>query len=124
MQIKVNYDKDNWGREGRMYRVNEGLMRKAPIFILAAPRSFSTITAAILGGHPQAYSVPELNLLIKEYMKEFMVQNRDVYFMQMHGILRTVSELYAGEQTMDTISMAHRWIRKRIIEEQVRFDEI
>ena len=35
-------------------------------------------------------------------MKEFMVQNRDVYFMQMHGILRTVSELYAGEQTMDT----------------------
>ena len=50
-----------------MYRVNEGLMRKAPIFILAAPRSFSTITAAILGGHPQAYSVPELNLLIKEY---------------------------------------------------------
>ena len=97
-----------------MYRVNEGLMRKAPIFILAAPRSFSTITAAILGGHPQAYSVPELNLLIKDYMKEFMVENRDVYFMQMHGILRTVSELYAGEQTMDTISMAHRWIRKRI----------
>ena len=56
MQIKVNYDKGQLRQRSRMYRVNEGLMRKAPVFILATPRSFSTLTA-ILGGHPQAYSV-------------------------------------------------------------------
>lgn len=89
------------------------MKRKPPIFVLAAPRSFSSISASILGGHPEAYSVPELNILIKENMKKFMEEERDVFIPQTHGLLRTVSELYAGEQTMETISMSHRWIIRR-----------
>ena len=30
-----------------------------------------------------------------------------------HGLLRSVAQLYAGEQTIDSISMAYRWIRSR-----------
>lgn len=89
------------------------MTRKPPIFVLAAPRSFSSISASILGGHPEAYSVPELNILNKEHMKEFMEEFRDIFLLQTHGILRTISELYAGEQTMETIAMSQRWLIKR-----------
>jgi hypothetical protein len=90
------------------------LSKKSPLFILGAPRSFTTETAALLGRHPCGYSAPELNLLTKRSLREFINENKDIYYNQNHGILRTVAELYAGEQTMETISMAHRWMIKRI----------
>jgi len=34
--------------------------RREPIFILAPARSYSTVTVAMLSGHPQIYGFPEL----------------------------------------------------------------
>jgi len=85
-----------------------------PLFILCAPRSFTSLLAAMLGQHPEAYGVPELNLFVEDTLQEMVGAMTDVYAIQLHGLLRNVAELYAGEQTIDAIDMAHRWIVKRI----------
>ena len=88
--------------------------RKPPLFLLAAPRCFTSVSASILGAHPSAYSVPELNLLIVDCLQDFIEQQTDVYYMQQHGILRAIAELCAGEQTLDSIAMAQRWLFRRL----------
>jgi hypothetical protein len=85
----------------------------SPLFIISAPRSFTSLMAAMLGQHPEAYGVPDLNLFLEDTLQELVVSMTDIYANQLHGLLRTVAELYAGEQTMAAIDMAHRWIVKR-----------
>lgn len=86
----------------------------SPLFILSTPRSFTSLLGAMLGQHPEAYGVPELNLLVEDTLKEMVSSMTDIYHVQLHGLLRTVAELYAGEQTIASVEMAHRWIVKRI----------
>ncbi len=85
-----------------------------PIFILASPRSFTSLVCAMLGQHPQAYGVPELNLLMDQTVAALVEKGtgpgRQRY---LHGLLRTIAQLYAGEQTMDAIEMAYRWLYAR-----------
>ncbi|MFO1372797.1 MAG: sulfotransferase [Candidatus Competibacteraceae bacterium] len=92
----------------------------APLFLLAPSRSFTSLICAILGQHPQLYGLPELNLFMAGTMAEFWQggdsdgSRKSIYWgMMRHGLLRTVAQLYAGEQTIDSISMAYRWIRAR-----------
>ena len=42
-----------------------------PIFVLAAPRSYSSLVNAMIGQHPELYGVPELNLFQCETVAEF-----------------------------------------------------
>jgi hypothetical protein len=91
-----------------------------PIFILALPRSFTSLVNAVLGQHPQLYGLPELNLFLAETMAEFWTgksgdgKKKSVHWPVMrHGLLRTVAHLYGGEQTVNAISMAFRWIMVR-----------
>lgn len=67
----------------------------------------------MLGRHPEAYGLPDLNLFVKDTLQGMTDAMTDVYAIQLHGLLRTVAQLYAGEQTIDAIDMAHRWIDKR-----------
>lgn len=85
-----------------------------PIFILGAPRSFTSLVCAMLGQHPEAYGVPELNLFITETLEQLLKRLKGVRQFQMHGLLRTVSQLYAGEQTILSVDMAYRWIFNRV----------
>lgn len=82
-----------------------------PIFILASPRSFTSLICAMLGQHPEAYGVPELNLFIYDTLEQAADQLKT---RRTHGLLRTVAQLYAGEQTILSIDLAQRWILKRI----------
>lgn len=94
----------------------------APIFVLAPPLSFGSLLCAALGQHPQLYGVADLNLLQATDMREYWsgqaenVQSRPlVARLFLHdGLLRTVAQLYAGEQTFDGIEMAKRWVRVRL----------
>jgi len=92
----------------------------APLFLLAPSRSFTSLICAILGQHPQLYGLPELNLFMAGTMAEFWQgtdsdsTRKSIYWPIMrHGLLRTVAQVYAGEQTIDSIAMAYRWIRVR-----------
>ena len=87
---------------------------REPIFILAAPRSFTSLISTMLGQHPEAYGVPELNLFVADTIEQWL----DYFYYlakyrRIHGLLRTICQLYAGEQTIDSVAMAYRWILTR-----------
>jgi len=83
---------------------------KSPVFILANPRSFTSLICAMLGQHPEAYGVPELNLLVCDTLEALMGRFSNIRQFQQHGLLRTVAHLYSGEQTIASIDMARRWV--------------
>lgn len=86
----------------------------APIFIIAAPGSHSAQIAAMIGCHPACFGVPELNLFagatLEDISLRLAAQTKQTQF---HGLLRLVSHLYAGEQTLDAVEMARRWMMRR-----------
>jgi hypothetical protein len=92
-----------------------------PIFILGAPRSFTSVICTMLGQHPETYGVPELNLFIAETLGQLLERLKGVRQFQMHGLLRSVAQLYSGEQTLLSIDMAHRWILNRLTVVRGRF---
>lgn len=86
----------------------------APIFILGSPRSFTSLLCAMIGQHPSAYGVPELNLFIAETMEELVLECSGLKQVQLHGLLRTVAQLYSGEQSVQSVEMARRWMARRL----------
>jgi hypothetical protein len=96
------------------------MMDTQPLFILAVPRSYTSLIAAMLGQHPLMYGLPELNLFMAGNLKEFWTgkapgdaKSPVTWPIMRHGLLRTIAELYSGEQTIDSIAMAMRWISHR-----------
>ena len=84
-----------------------------PVLILAAPGLPAQTLAAALGQGPAAYDLPELNL---EQMATIDVLRREMTGIrapQVHGLMRAVAQLYAGEQTAAAIEMAGRWMTRR-----------
>ena len=84
-----------------------------PLFILGSPRSFTSLVCAMLGQHPEVYGVPELNLFVVDTLDEFIDTFGGYRQIQQHGLLRTVAQLYAGEQNIITVDMARRWMMRR-----------
>lgn len=85
----------------------------APIFILGAVCSHASHLSAMLGQHPETYAAPELNLFLTEELSELSLLLEGPRQFQVHGLLRAVAQLYAGEQTLESIAMAKRWIACR-----------
>jgi len=84
-----------------------------PFFILAPPRSFSSVVSAMLGQHPQMYGLPETQLFGTETMAEWWDLCSRASFPMTHGLLRAVSQLVFGEQTESTVQLATAWLRRR-----------
>lgn len=82
---------------------------KSPLFILAAPRSFTSLLCAMIGQHPDAYGVPELNLFLADTLAGLLESRTGITSFQLHGIMRTIAELYSGEQTLESIESAQRF---------------
>ena len=87
-----------------------------PLFILALPRSYTSLIAGMLGQHPQTYGLPELNLFTVDRLIEMWQDGKGktafIKF-QRHGILRVVAEIYAGEQSSSAVVMANHWVAAR-----------
>src|SRR5215472_8892372 len=84
-----------------------------PLFILGAPRSYTSVACAMLGQHPQMYGLPETHLFSYETMEQRRQACLQATYPQGHGLLRLVAELYFGEQTDSTIALASGWLRRR-----------
>ncbi len=82
------------------------------LIILAPPRSFTSAVCAMLGQHPEMYGLPEVNLFVAETMRERQAAVSHPRFAQ-HGLLRVVAQLFGGEQTVQTVAQAQRWIEQR-----------
>ncbi len=92
----------------------------SPIFVLAPPRSFTSLFCSCLGQHPQLLGLPELNLFMAETVEEFWFGDAPedpksplFWPMMRHGLLRTLAQRLAGEQTLASIQMAYRWLKVR-----------
>jgi hypothetical protein len=88
----------------------------APLFLLAPPRSYTSLINAMLGQHPQAFGLPELCLFNVDTLIELWVRASDEISNDAktrQGLLRAVAEIYAGEQTSATVQMATRWAAAR-----------
>lgn len=84
-----------------------------PLIILGSPRSFTSLICGMIGQHPQAYGMPELNLFMHDTLKGLVEELTGYRQIQIHGLLRVVAQLYAGEQTLLGIDMARRWLLTR-----------
>ncbi len=89
----------------------------APLFLLAPPRSYTSLVNAMLGQHPQAFGLPELCLFNVEKLIDLwrgsegpVSENGAV---ARHGLMRALAEIYGGEQTTATVNMARAWASAR-----------
>jgi len=84
-----------------------------PIFILAAPRSFSSVVCAMLGQHPDLYGLPETHLFGDETLAQWFDHAEQESFPMADGLLRAVAELCFKEQTAQNVRRARGWLRRR-----------
>jgi len=82
-----------------------------PVIILAPPRSFTSVVCAMIGQHPQMYGIAEVHLFVAETMRERAGMAKGTRYQ--HGLLRVVAQLFAKEQTFQTITLAKRWVEIR-----------
>lgn len=88
----------------------------APLFLLAPPRSYTSLVNAMIGQHPQAFGLPELCLFATSKLINLWQpapEDPSLGYYHRHGLLRTVAQIYAGEQTPATIEMATHWAAAR-----------
>ncbi|MFY9513908.1 MAG: sulfotransferase [Rubrivivax sp.] len=89
----------------------------APLFLLAPPRSYTSLVNAMLGQHPQAFGLPELCLfnvgVLVDLWKGSQGDIAENGSMVRHGLLRALAEIYCGEQSTATVNMALRWCSAR-----------
>jgi hypothetical protein len=88
----------------------------APLFLLAPPRSYTSLINAMIGQHPEAFGLPELNLFNVQQTKDLWRNVSDDIGddnNRRQGLLRAVAEIYAGEQTRDAVVMAQHWASAR-----------
>ena len=84
-----------------------------PVFVLAAPRSMSSVACAMLGGHPQMYGLPETHMFRVNTVAEWLETAGAETFHMADGLLRAVAQICYGEQTGSTIRSAAGWVRRR-----------
>ena len=80
-----------------------------PLFILAPPRSFTTVVCAMIGQHPQMLGLPETNLFARDSYVELQEMYRKLSRLQ-HGLLRSVAQLGLGAQSAENVEVAKRWL--------------
>jgi len=89
----------------------------APLFLLAPPRSYTSLVNAMLGQHPQAFGLPELCLFNVDKLIDLWRGSKGEISengsLVRHGLLRAVSEIYCGEQRSTTVNMALTWLAQR-----------
>lgn len=84
-----------------------------PLFVLSAPRCFSSVIGTMLGQHPQTYGLPELNLFVGDTLGDVWNMLDVVFKAGTDGLLRTLAELHEGEQTEETVIRAREWVMRR-----------
>lgn len=86
---------------------------RGPVFILAPPRSYTSLVCAMLGQHPQLYGLPELHLFGAETLGEWWRFCERAGFARKDGAVRATAQLFFGAQTEETVKEARAWLRRR-----------
>jgi Sulfotransferase family len=90
---------------------------QAPFFVLAPPRSGSTVVTMMLGEHPELCAFPELHLFEAEWIGDALRRRPDMPAALHHynrsGVLRALAQVHEHVQTDETITRASRWLEER-----------
>lgn len=82
--------------------------------VLSPPRSFSSVVSTMIGQHPEMYGFPELHLIMAETVQDVLSRERTRgKFLGPPGVLRSLAELDAGEQTAERVFDAYNWLYAR-----------
>jgi hypothetical protein len=90
-----------------------------PVFLLAPPRSYSTVSVALLAGHPELYGLPETSLFLRDTLGEIMAMpagpftDRDGHRHRLMGLERAIAQLHDGSQSRAALDRALAWIQQR-----------
>jgi Sulfotransferase family len=82
---------------------------KQPLFILAPPRSFTSVVCAMIGNHPQMCGLPETNLFAAATLGELRQIHRSRPRFA-HGLLRSIAQLGLGGQSIQDVDAAQQWL--------------
>ena len=85
---------------------------REPLFILTSHRSFSSVIGTMLGQHPQAYGLPEVNLSHGETLGEMFNSILNQRTVGTAGLLRALAELHEGDQSEAAIQRAMAWVAR------------
>ncbi|MEL7450418.1 MAG: sulfotransferase [Pseudomonadota bacterium] len=83
-----------------------------PLFILAPPRSFTSIVCGMIGNHPELYGLPETNL----FAADSVAGLRRIHRAQRRfsfGLLRAIAELGLGGQKEEDVDSAVDWLAEQ-----------
>jgi len=87
-----------------------------PVFMLAPPRSCSTVSLAMLAGHPKLYGFPEMLTFTAPTVGDILKgtgrsRNGDWIRFGNTGIARAVAQLHEGAQSPMAVERALAWLR-------------
>jgi hypothetical protein len=97
----------------RRLRAPHPMASVSPIFVLAPPRSFTSIVCAMLGQHPDLYGFPETQLFTTATLADKLTVDPHAPHRIRNGLLRVVAQLYFGEQNDHTVRLASAWLSRR-----------
>lgn len=80
-----------------------------PLFILAPPRSFTSVICAMIGQHPQMLGLPETNVFARDTYAELHWLYRARGRLQ-HGLLRSMAQLGLGDQSPESVNTVQAWL--------------
>lgn len=84
-----------------------------PVLILASRGSQGSFLASLLGAHPALVAAPHLNLLPFEECWQYLTYCTVPRDTNLHGTLRFIAQQLLGEQTMQSVQAARRWMNIR-----------
>ncbi|MCI0563978.1 MAG: sulfotransferase [Nitrososphaera sp.] len=88
------------------------LAKKDPLFILSPPRSYTSVTCAMIGQHPEMYGLPEVNLFARENYGQLLALMNAFRPRLGHGLWRAFAQLGIGEQTQDNIEIVKKCLEE------------
>ncbi|WP_075219388.1 sulfotransferase [Acuticoccus yangtzensis] len=87
--------------------------RSRPIFVLGVPSTAMAVASAMIGANPGVFGVPDLNIFAEDRLETAFSEMQRLGPAHADGLLRTVALLYAGDQSIEALQMAKRWVFRR-----------
>lgn len=84
-----------------------------PLFIIAPPRSYTSVIGGMIGQHPQIYGLPEVNLSHGDTLGEMWDSVTAAMNFGTSGLLRLLAFVHENVQTEDSVLRARQWIMRR-----------
>ena len=90
----------------------------APVFVLAPPRSYSSVVTTMIGQHPDLAGLPELKLFAYRTIAE-MEASLPRYWRERGfthrspGLVRALAQFEFGDQELDSLERARAWLEDR-----------